>query len=140
MRKNKAPNTEPYRRPAFTNFQLEDWPSKTTLCRLLWRNDSIRPRRLPFISLFFSLRRKPLCQTLSNALDKFKKTSNDRLALNALKILWVIEISWLTQESFGLSPDWILLRRLLSIINSKIASKTSFSKTLEHIGGKDSGW
>ena len=96
MRKNKGPNTEPFVTLALTNFQLEDWPLKTTLWRLLWRNDSIRSRKLPFIPLFFSFRRRPSCQTVSNASDKSKKTSrtyNDGLASNALKILWVIKIS-----------------------------------------------
>ena len=58
---------------------------------------------------------------------KTPRTSNDGLAPSAKKH-WVIEISWLTQESFGLKPDLIPLRRLFSIINSKIASKTSFFK------------
>ena len=155
-KKNKGPNTEPCGTPAFRNFQLEEWLFKTTFWRLLWRNDSIKWRRfIPFIPLFFSLRRKTLCQTLSNAFDKFKKTprtsndglpgcflsrtSNDGLPSNALKILWVIEISWWTQESFGLKPDWVLLSRLFSIINSKMASKTSFPKSLEEMGSKDTG-
>ena len=124
---------------------FEDWPFNTTLWRLLWRSDSIRSRRLLVIPLFFSLYRSPSCQTLTNAFDKSKKTSrtsNGRLASDALKILWVIERSWSTQESFGLKLDWVLLSRLFFIMNSKIASKTSFSKiasktsfseTLEHI-------
>ena len=96
MRKSRGPDTEPCGIPAFTNFQLEDWPFKTTRWRLLWKNDSNESRKFPFIPLFFSLRRSPSWQTLSDAFDKSKKTpriSNDGLASNALKILWAIEIS-----------------------------------------------
>ena len=56
-----------------------------------------------------------------------------------IKILWVIEISWLIQRSSGLKPDWVLSRRLFSIINPKIASKTSFLKYVEHTGSNDTG-
>ena len=118
---------------SFINFQSKDWPFKTTLWCLLWRNDSIRSRRLPFILLSISLCRNPSWLTLSNAFEKSRKTPqtfNDGLASNALKILWVIEITyWLTQESFGLKPDWGLLRGLFSIIDSK----TSFSKINTYI-------
>ena len=56
---NKGSNTELCGISAFTSLQLEDWPLKTTLRRLLWRNDSMRLRRLPFTLLFFSLYRMP---------------------------------------------------------------------------------
>ena len=93
---------------------MEDWPVKTTLWRLKWRNDSIRSVKSPFIPLFLSLHRWISCQTLSNAFDKSNKIQwlcNEGLVSNVLKkILSVIEISWLTQESFGLKPDWVLFR------------------------------
>ena len=41
MRKSKGSNTEPCELPAFTNFQLEDCPFKTTLWRLLRKNDQL---------------------------------------------------------------------------------------------------
>ena len=59
-------------------------------------------------------------------------TSNKELASNALKILWPIQTSWLTQESFGLKPEWVLLRSLLFIISSNTAPKISFSRPLQH--------
>ena len=137
----KVPNTGPCATLAFPIFQLEDWPFKTTLWHLLWRNDSIWSRISPFISLFFSLYRRPSCQTLSNVFDKSKKTpwtSNDGLASNALKVLWVIEISWLINTRIFWFKAWLRTTyEVFSIINSKIASKTSFSKTLEQIGTKD---
>ena len=39
MRKNSGPNTDPCSAPAPIDNQLEDWPFKTALIRLLWRND-----------------------------------------------------------------------------------------------------
>ena len=30
-------------------------------------------------------------------------------ASNPLKIQWVIEMGWLTKESFRLMPEWVLL-------------------------------
>ena len=88
LRKNESPNTEPCETSAFTKFQLGHWPFKTTLLHLLWRNHSNGSGILPFIPLFFSLYKRPSCQTLSNTLHKSKKTprtSNDGLAANVLK-------------------------------------------------------
>ena len=65
------------------------------------------------------------------------RRQHELLIMNYRQILWVIEISWLTQKSFGLKPEWVLLRRLFSIRISKIASKTSFSRTFEYTGGND---
>ena len=136
------PNTEPWETPVFNEF-LINWPFKIGLWRLLWKNNSIRSRRLPFIPLLFNLFKRPLYQTLSNVFDKYKTTpwsSNERFSSNALKTLWAIEISWLTQNSFDLKLDWLLLRRLFSITNLKIARNTSFSKSWEHIRSKDARW
>ena len=43
MRKNSGPNTDPCGTSALVDSQLEDcdWPFKTTLWHLLWRNDLI---------------------------------------------------------------------------------------------------
>ena len=50
------------------------------------------------------------------------------------KVLLVIAISWLTQESFGLKPVWQLFKRLLCIIKLKMLSNLSFSNVFEGIG------
>ena len=57
-----------------------------------------------------------------------RRTSYEELAWDAPKMEWVIEISWLPQELFGLKPEWVLLKRLFSIIKWKIVSNTSFFK------------
>ena len=67
---------------------------------------------MPF---FFNLKIIPSCQTLSKALDKFKKkllTSNS-LSKN-VKSLWVIYKSKLIQESSGWEPVWFLEMNLLA--------------------------
>ena len=64
--------------------------------------DLVMSRRLPFISLFFGLYRGLAYQTLSNAFcKKAPQTTNDGLTSNARKVLRLIKISWLTQESLG---------------------------------------
>lgn len=81
----------------------------------------IKQRRLPSISLFWSLQRRPSCKTLSNAFDKFRKTthiSNKGLASKALKILQVIYINWFMQETFVQNPDSLLLNRMLHKIEN----------------------
>ena len=53
------------------------------------------------------------CQPLSIALDKSKeppRTSNVGLEHKALKMLWVIEVSWFMHESFGVNHYWLLFR------------------------------
>ena len=96
--------------------------------------------KITIFSTNFQLFKRPAYQTLSSVIDKSKKApqpSNGGFSSDALKTLWAIEINWLTQESLGLKTDHVQLRRLFSIINSKIGSNTIFSKTLEYISSKD---
>ena len=53
------------------------------------------------------LKISPSCQTLSKALDMSKKTllTYNPLSKN-VKILWIIDNSWLIQESPDWKPDW----------------------------------
>ena len=137
MRKNNGPRTEPCGTPAVTDFQAEDWPSRTTHWHLLFNNDLIILKRLPSIPLLLSLKRRPSCQTLSNALNRSRKTPqtyDEGLALKALKILCVMAISWCVQESLGLNPELLLLKRSFLLSNSETLSKISFSKILELMG------
>ena len=100
--------------PVLTFYHFENWPLRTTLWYLLCKKDSIRLKKLPSVLLFLSLCIRPLCQTLSKALDKSKKiprTSNEGLSSKAVKMLCVITVRWRIQESPGLKPDWIALSR-----------------------------
>ena len=128
MIKNRHPNTEPWGTPGLTNFQLECWPSKTSLYHLLWK--MTRSYQEDYhLSYCFLIYTKDLWQTRSNVFAKPRKmpqTSNEGFSSNALKILWVYEIISLIQKWFGLKPDWVLRRRLFSIINSKLALNTIF--------------
>ena len=63
----------------------------------------------------FNLKISPSYQTLSKALDMSRKallTSNP--SSKDIKISWVIDNSWLIQESPGWRPDWILEMSLLA--------------------------
>ena len=42
------------------------------------------------------------------------------------------------QQSLGLNPDWLLLKRSFLLMNSEILSKINFSKILEQLGKRDS--
>ena len=120
-----------------TDFQIDDWPLKTTRWHLLFKNDLISLKRLPLIPLLFSLYMWPSCQALSNALDRSRKTprtSNKGLASEAQNILCVIAICWCMQGSLGQDPDWMLLKRLFLSMKPWIMSKISFSKILEQMG------
>ena len=64
---------------------------------------------LPQIPFHFNLHMRPLCHTLSNALDMSKNTpQTSRPSSNNLCISWLIDRSWLMHESPGLNPDWLL--------------------------------
>ena len=63
---------------------------------------------LPDIPFCFSLKRRPLCQTLSNALDiSIKMPLVLRPLSSNWEISWVIHNTWLMHESPGLNPDWL---------------------------------
>ena len=46
-------------------------------------------------------------------------------------------INKLIQQSLGLNPDWLLLKRSFLLINSQILSKINFSKILEQMGKRE---
>ena len=72
---------------------------------------------------------------------KTPRSINKELASNSLKNTTSYWNKLVNSRIVWLKPDSILLlRRLFFIIYSKIASKMSFSKTLEHIGNENTGW
>ena len=84
---NKGPRTEPCRTPALICDYFEVWTLRRTLWGLSDKNESISPKYFPHTPIRLSLYKRPPCQTLSNALDKCRKTpftSNDGFASNAL--------------------------------------------------------
>ena len=72
---------------------------------------------------------------------KTPRSINKELASNSLKNTTSYSNKLVNSRIVWLNPDSILLlRRLFFIIYSKIASKMSFSKTLEYIGNENTGW
>ena len=102
----------------------------------------MRSRSLPETPFDFSLKMRPSCQTLSNALEISKniaRVSLDGYLSNALCISLVIERSWLIVESPGRKPDCFGVRRLFLFKNSYITSKTSFSNIFPRMGNNEIG-
>ena len=65
---------------------------------------------------YFNSKISPSCQTLSKALDMSKKTLLTSHPLSKdEQISWVIDNSWLMQESPGWQPDWFLEMSLLPV-------------------------
>ena len=112
IKNNKGPRIDPWTL-ALTSGQDEHWLFRTTLCFLLRRNS----RKMLMISLLtpflscFKLRSS--CHTFSKAFVmsiNILHTSNP--LSNAFKILWLLEMKSLMQESPDLNSDWFGERRL----------------------------
>ena len=67
-RKSRGPRIEHCGTPAFTEVQEELAPGKTTLCFLSFRYSEDQVHNDPDTPADLSLKRKPLCQTLSKAI------------------------------------------------------------------------
>ena len=77
-------------------------------------------RRGPNTPLHSSLKSRPSCQTLSNALDISRKTARVSLDGNSSKAVYiymqyVIDKSWLIVESPGRNPDWLGVSKSFSL-------------------------
>ena len=66
---------EPWGTPASILTQREAYPFKTTRCFLKLRKSVTIFKLLSDIPFYFNLNIRPLCQTLSNALDISKNTA-----------------------------------------------------------------
>ena len=73
MRNNKVPKMDPCGTPALTVFQDDSFPFITTICFLLVKYYLKHKSKFPTIPIFFNLKRRPLCHTLSKALLISKK-------------------------------------------------------------------
>ena len=78
-RKNKGPRIKPWGTPEFTDVQSEFAPGRTTLCFLLCRLSVNYWRSEPAISAIWSVKRRPLCHTLSKALVMSQKIARTSL-------------------------------------------------------------
>ena len=115
IKNRKGPRIEPWGTPTLTSAQDEHWPFKTSLCFLLRRMSRKMLMISPLIPFWRSLKRRPSCHTLSKAFEISRNISQTSYPLsNSFKISWLIERSWMMQESPDLNPDWFRERRLLS--------------------------
>ena len=97
-------------------------------------------RKEPFNPHLFNLNVKPLCQTLSKALERSRKTAlTSSYSSKHSYISVVINNSWFMAESPGLKPDCFFDRREFDVRNTYSESKRIFSKIFTHIGKREMG-
>ena len=72
IKNNNGPRIEPYGIPALICDHFEVRSMKRTVWYLLHKNE---PKYFSHIPMHFNSYKRPTCQTLSNALDKSKQTT-----------------------------------------------------------------
>ena len=132
---------EPWGTPALTFFTVENCSLRITRCFLSFKKSRKRFSKFPDMPFWVSLKMIPSCQTLSNAFEISRNTRvTSRPSSKELYISWVIDKSWLIQESPCLKPDWLAEISLFSIKNSNISLNINLSRIFPHIGSSDTGW
>ena len=74
IRKNNSPNIEPWGTPASILVHEEYFPFSATCFFLFDKKLVIKFRSFPDIPFYYNLYVRPLCHTLSNALEISRKT------------------------------------------------------------------
>ena len=108
IKNSKRPRINLWGTPARASAQDEHWPFKPIICFLLQRESRKMLMMSPLIS-FWRSKVRPWCHTFSKAFEISRVSSP---LSNAFKILWLIERSWLMQESPDLDPYWFGERRV----------------------------
>ena len=86
---------------------------RTTLSFLLIKNVDKMCNGLPDMPFWDNLNNRPLCHTLSKALEISRKTFlTSWPSSNDVTGSYVRDNNWLIQESPGLNPDWFCEMRL----------------------------
>ena len=110
-------------------FQEEFWPFYTTLSFRYFKKSFKTCNRFPDIPLRVNFRISHSCQTLSKAFDMSKNTPLTSRSLSKdCYISWVIERSWLIEESPGRKPDWLDDNKSFSFKNLYSSLNKSLSK------------
>ena len=126
----------PWGNPALAGYSCEDIPSRTTRSRLLVRKEEIRPHVWPEIPKDLSVWIRPVCQTLSKALDISSPTA--RVASPAPGKSPTNSIRYQKICSWSRTPKTILeikkMATFLKVINSSIIYK--FFKDFTNHGKK----
>ena len=131
---------EPWGTPALTFFHEKNCPLRTTHCFLSFKKLRKGCSKFPDMPFWVNWKTIPSCHTLSNAFEILRKTLlTSRPSSKELYISWVIDKSWLIQESPGLKPDWMEEISLFSIKNSNISLNINLSRIFPHIGSSDTG-
>ena len=90
---------EPSGTPALTAYSYEDLPSRTTWSQLLLKKEEIRLNIWPEIPQELSLWKRPVCQTLSKALDILSATA--RVAPDVLKVPAILSDTTVRESAVG---------------------------------------
>ena len=113
IKNNKRLKMDPYGTPVWISAQEKHWPFKTTLCFLSLRKSCKTLIISPHIPFWRSLKISTSCYTLSKTLAISRNISRTSSTISkVLKISWLMESSWLMQESPDLNPDWFGESRL----------------------------
>ena len=100
----------------------------------------MRRNNFPDIPFCSNLKMRPACQTLSNAFDMSRKTpQTSYLSSSDACIPWVIDKSWLIQESPGLKPDWFVEIRWFVMKKLNISLYKRRSNIFPQIGRSEIG-
>ena len=119
---------EPWGTPALTFFYVEYCTLRATRWLLSFKKSRKRFNKFPDMSFWVSLKMIPSCDTLSSAFEISRKTlQTSRPSSKEIYISWVIDSSWLMQESPGLKPDWLEEISLFSTKNSDISLNINLS-------------
>ena len=131
---------EPWGTPALTFFDVENRPLRATHCFLSFKKSPKRFSKYPDMPFWVSLKMIPPFHTLPNAFEISRKTLvTSRPSSKELYVSWVIDNSWLMQESPGLKADWPEEISLFSIKNSNISLNINLSRIFPQIGSSDTG-
>ena len=126
---------EPWCTLALAFFHAENCLLRITCCFF-----HLKRHPIPYIQFWVSLKMIPSCHTLSNTFEILSNTLlNLRPSSKELYISWLIDNSWLIQESPGLKPDWQEEISLFSIKNLSISLNINLSRFFPHIGSSDTG-
>ena len=129
---------EPWGTPALTFFHVENCPLRTTRCFLLFKKWRKRLSKFPDMSFWVSLKMIPSCHILSNAFEISRNTLlTSRPSSKELYLSWVINNSWLIQESPRSKPAWLVKISQFSIKNSNISLNINLSRIFPNIFSSD---
>ena len=126
--------------PDLTSAHDEWWPFNTSLCFLHLKKNFIKVISSPNIRFCCNLKSKPLCQTLSNALDISRQTPLISWLLSKAEgISCAIDSNWLVQKSPGLNSGCFGNIKPVSEKNENVLLQSNCSNTLPQTSRRETG-